>query len=215
MSPKEEEEVGFKNYVVDQLLAFINYSLNILNSYYQIIIKIKIIEKFSPIVNVETQTQNILFYCPGRLLAFRANSLLTKEPETINWIDSFEQDDIMWDVGANIGCYTLYAASKGISVCAFEPVAANYYILNKNINLNQFCDVVNAYCLAFSDGRSVDFLNLTTTDLGGALCMFGNKTENVKLADVKKRVISRQGMLGYSIDDFICQFNFAIPTSNS
>ena len=36
--------------------------------------------------------------------------LVGREPETIDWIDGFEVPCTFWDVGANVGAYTLYAA---------------------------------------------------------------------------------------------------------
>jgi hypothetical protein len=41
----------------------------------------------------------------------RAVSMFTKEPETIAWIDEYvKEGDVFYDVGANIGNYSLYAA---------------------------------------------------------------------------------------------------------
>ena len=34
----------------------------------------------------------------------------TREPETLVWIDSFAHGEVLWDIGANVGAYTLYAA---------------------------------------------------------------------------------------------------------
>ena len=42
----------------------------------------------------------------------RVDRILSKEPETIEWINSFENDSIFFDIGANIGIYTLYSAIK-------------------------------------------------------------------------------------------------------
>lgn len=67
----------------------------------------------------------------------RATRLFTKEPETINWIDSFQDNTIFFDIGANIGVYTVYGAvSKNISTYSFEPHAANYKCVIENINAN-------------------------------------------------------------------------------
>src|SRR5262245_66103562 len=41
------------------------------------------------------------FVTPTPLLQARASSILSKEPDTISWIDRFESDDVFWDVGAN------------------------------------------------------------------------------------------------------------------
>ena len=71
---------------------------------------------------------------------WRACDFWVKEPETIAWIDSFEPDSVFWDIGANIGVFSLYAVSKdGIEVRAFEPVAENYdrIIENGIVNLGR------------------------------------------------------------------------------
>ena len=44
--------------------------------------------------------------------------------------------DVCWDIGANIGLYSLYAArAKGLKVFAFEPESTNFARFNNNINL--------------------------------------------------------------------------------
>ena len=52
------------------------------------------------------------FFCPNELSKWRVETLYTKEPETLEWIDEFEQNKeiIFWDIGANIGLYSIYAA---------------------------------------------------------------------------------------------------------
>ena len=62
---------------------------------------------------------------------------MTKEKGTIEWIDGFKKKDLLWDIGANIGIYTLYASiiSK-VNVVAFEPIINSAQVLRKNIELN-------------------------------------------------------------------------------
>jgi FkbM family methyltransferase len=60
-----------------------------------------------------------------------------KEPETVAWIDEHVQEgDVFYDVGANVGGYTLIAASRGATVYAFEPEAMNFGRLVQNMELN-------------------------------------------------------------------------------
>jgi len=63
---------------------------------------------------------------------WRADTFWTKEPETLNWIDSFGVGDTFLDIGANIGLYSLYAASRGIAVTAVEPHQGNFTALTIN-----------------------------------------------------------------------------------
>jgi len=37
------------------------------------------------------------------MISSRVNTIFLKEPEIIEWIDSFENKSIFWDIGANIG----------------------------------------------------------------------------------------------------------------
>ncbi len=62
----------------------------------------------------------LTFHCPNDLTRWRVQTFFEKEPETLEWIDGFSANDVFWDVGANMGLYTLYAASKGTQVLAFE-----------------------------------------------------------------------------------------------
>jgi FkbM family methyltransferase len=67
-------------------------------------------------------------------------SILEKEPETIAWINNF--DDIskptFFDIGANIGVYSLYAGYRhpAFEIFPFEPVSNNFTAL-KNILINK------------------------------------------------------------------------------
>lgn len=84
------------------------------------------------------KTAGIIFECEDDIEVMRAQTLLTKEPGTIAWLEkSLRPDDVFWDVGANIGCYSLFAAMKGVAVCAFEPHLANARSLLRNIRANR------------------------------------------------------------------------------
>src|ERR1700722_13685174 len=166
---------------------------------------LKVDEQSVPLVieTVVTSHGPINFYCLGALPLWRVRTLFTKEPETIEWIDSFAEGDVFWDIGANVGIYSLYAAAKRVHVVAFEPAAGNYYLLNRNIELNGFADRVEAYCVALSDETSARSLNMQMTELGGALSSFGEPVDNFG-----KRFTPgfRQGMIGYAVDSLIGAF---------
>lgn len=77
--------------------------------------------------------------CDDTIEMWRAETLLTKEPGTIRWLEQLEAGDVLYDVGANIGLYTLLAARRvgdAGHVYAFEPHAANLVSLLRNVALN-------------------------------------------------------------------------------
>src|SRR5881394_2354315 len=80
-------------------------------------------DKLVPIVSRRTPAGVIRFYCPAPLPEWRARSILIKEPETLEWIDDFRKGEVFWDVGANVGVFSLYAAFRHATVYAFEPSA--------------------------------------------------------------------------------------------
>ena len=56
----------------------------------------------------------------------RVDRILSKEPETIEWINTFEKDSTFFDIGANVGIYSLYSAiMRNNNVFAFEPHPAS------------------------------------------------------------------------------------------
>jgi FkbM family methyltransferase len=77
---------------------------------------------------------------------YRAKTLWTKEPGTIQWLREYcREGDTVYDIGANIGCYTLVAAQLvGATgrVYAFEPHVGSAHSLLQNIRANDLTDRV-------------------------------------------------------------------------
>ena len=69
-----------------------------------------------------------------------------KEPETVRWIETYlKADQVLYDVGANIGAYSLIAAKhyRGkVKVFAFEPAFQTFPILVRNIIKNECSAIV-------------------------------------------------------------------------
>ena len=90
----------------------------------------------------------------------RVDRIMGKEPETINWINKFKKNSIFFDVGANIGIYTLYSAVKiGNIVYSFEPHSVNYKNLLDSISLNGLKNCY-AFCFAVSDQTALSSIQV-------------------------------------------------------
>jgi FkbM family methyltransferase len=128
----------------------------------------------SNVVELRAGNHLIKFRTPSAKALWRAKTLLDKEPATIRWIDTFAPGEVLWDIGANIGIYTLYAGVvKGIEVLAFEPAAFNHALLCDNIRLNGLEDRVAAYGLAFADRSGVGTLTVADDEPGAAVASVG------------------------------------------
>ncbi|MCD4781576.1 MAG: FkbM family methyltransferase [Candidatus Omnitrophica bacterium] len=165
-------------------------------------------EGITPLSRQSTAHGDLIFFCPGELPLLRADALLTKEPETIAWIDSFFTSDVLWDIGANVGVFSLYAALRENKVMAFEPSPSNYYLLNKNIELNKMDQRISALCLAFNDDSKLDAFYFQNTRIGGALNSFG---EALDWQGQAYESVFQQAMIGFRVDDFIQQFHPLFP----
>ena len=115
----------------------------------------------------------------------RAINFSSKEIDTIEWIDGFDKKDIFFDIGANIGVYSLYAAKKVESVYAFEPHFKNYYNLTINANLNNFSNL-KTFCLAFDKSTGIGIFNHYKTNSGSSTSQLNSVVDhNNKKFEVK------------------------------
>ena len=139
---------------------------------------------------------------------WRYDTLLEKEPETIEWIDTFAPGETLWDIGANVGIYSIYAGVKGIRTLAFEPHFANYHQLCITVAVNELQDMVTPLCVAFAESKSVSQMNLASLAIGTSMSNFG------AALDFRGNAFEpafRQGMIGYDLDSFVEDFGVEIP----
>ncbi len=152
----------------------------------------------------------LAFTTPNKLNRFRVDSFSTKEPETLEWIDSIPQGAVFWDIGANVGLYSCYAAkSRKCRVYSFEPSVFNLELLARNIYINDLVDQVVIVPLPLSDSLKINTLNMTSTDLGGALSTFGeNYGDDGKALDK----VFAFSTIGMSIKQAVSLLNIPQPS---
>ena len=130
-------------------------------------------ESFNRTTTVVHQDTELHFCTPNDISQWRADSFSTKEPETLKWIDEIPKGSVIWDIGANVGIYSLYAAKKrSCKVFAFEPSIFNLELLARNIFLNRLTDSITIVPLPLSDKLAISHLNMTSTAWGGAMSTF-------------------------------------------
>lgn len=117
---------------------------------------------------------DLVFAVPNSMSHMRAQTFATKEPETLAWIDSIPEGAVVWDIGANVGLYSCYAAkARRCRVIAFEPSVFNLELLARNIFLNGLTDRITIVSLPLCTHLTESTLNMTTTSWGGAMSTFG------------------------------------------
>jgi len=133
---------------------------------------------------------------------------MTKEPGSLEWIDSMVPGSVFWDIGANIGVLTLYAAMRGdLKVWAFEPAAVNYYNLVANCELNGLERRVRCLRLGFSDTSGI--MDLHVSQLMSARSF--TFKESKKLDPKRESFPSIQALQVCTIDEFIARYGAPCP----
>jgi FkbM family methyltransferase len=122
-----------------------------------------------------------------------------REPEVLDWIDGFAPDAVFFDVGANFGTETLYAALKPGGpkrICAFDAEFIGSYNLALNLKLNRIRHVEN-YIAAVGDRSGFIELpeNLNYLHVDGA-DKYARSTKRIRMI---------------SLDDFVAETGLA-PT---
>jgi len=99
---------------------------------------------------------------------------------------TIKKGDIFFDIGANVGFYSLIAAElTGVSgmVFAFEPLPENFYYLKKHIALNAYKNIF-PFEVAIADNAGLSAFGRTGSRSEGCITENGElKVETIKLDD--------------------------------
>jgi len=136
-----------------------------------------------------------------------------KEPSTIKWLlRDIRQDDVFFDIGANIGAYSLVAATAtkdDFTVYSFEPSPETFASLCKNVLINKLGEKIYPLQIALGLNTEVSKFFLSSNlsgaaehALGAPIDMFGNSFEPVDI----------QTVISFTMDEVIKIFKLKSPT---
>lgn len=145
------------------------------------------------------------------MCAWRAATFQTKEPHTLRWLQTLGPDDVLYDIGANIGVYSLFAASRGVQVLAFEPEAKNYAELCKNIVCNGLQGRVRPFLLGVGTTLGLTSLFVSDERTGGSCHSVGYRLT----PNLKERTDTRfeQPVFCMPMDDLVSELELPAPTA--
>jgi len=159
---------------------------------------------------VTVDDRQFLVRCINDVERGRAASFLSKEPETVRWIEAeMASATVFWDVGANVGLFSLYAATlqPTAQILAFEPAAHNYASLCDNIVINGFTNIA-PFSVALGQGNlAFDELHLSKVEAGSSIHHVGAKSPWAE-----SEPVFRQPCVKVSIDSMVLDHGFPAPT---
>ena len=161
-----------------------------------------------PKIDVDFDSQKLTFRTGNGRLLWRAKSLLTEEPLMITWIKSLQSNDVVLDVGANVGMYTVPIAKKVKTVYACELDPLNVAILKENIFLNSVTDEV--VILPFACGESAEIVDVKFRDLA-----YGDALQLIEGGDPQNTRFGQQThtakVVQFSLDDIFLKLDLLRP----
>jgi FkbM family methyltransferase len=178
---------------------------------YRLLFKVlRIVKKKWCVAKLDFAGKNIYIVAENwREYSVRAKSC-EKEPETTAWLmANCKEGEVLFDIGANIGAYSLVGAALGAKVVAFEPSYSNFNRLNENLSLNGLDKRVQSFPVAFARTRKVGLFKFMDASPGSSACFYNESGEfhsKLKTVEVEKSV------LVYNLDSFIKEFQIPQPT---
>jgi FkbM family methyltransferase len=158
-------------------------------------------EKLNPRCVVRCGDIDVTYVTPTLATKWRVDTLFEKEPVTLQWIADFAPGEILVDVGANVGMYTIWSArTRRTRVYAFEPESLNFALLNRNIVANGLEAQVIAYCAAISDRSGFGELHLSQFMAGGSCHSLDEKLDPFHRPS---KPVYTQGCVSASLDDLV------------
>ena len=144
---------------------------------------------------------------------FRAATFNSKEPEMIEWLKSFRnnapsQTFTFYDIGANIGIYSLFVASMypNSRVYSFEPEALNFSSLCRNITLNNMHNA-NPYQIGLTNESGFSTLLVAIMESGAGAAQVDDVPKYNDSGSVFK-----QGLYCTTLDELVFDNDISFPT---
>ena len=158
-------------------------------------------------------TKNIIKYnIVNKTTLWRAETLFTKEPITIKWIRSFKKNKTMFDIGANVGMYSIYAAlTRMVNVYAFEPESNNFQNLMQNLIINNLNEFISPFQIGISNKTEITRLQISNFESGSSHHTVGeNQLDHNTLERIPSNV--SQGIFSTTLDELCFKWNLPIPS---
>ena len=157
------------------------------------------------------------FFCKGVKCYVSSSMELSRserefDPKVYKWIESFTSEDVFYDIGANIGMFSLTVAkihNKQVKVYAFEPSFSTFTSLVQNVIANRFGDVIFPFSFALGSFKGLRVFNYTDIVSGASVHTLDTVVNQT--GSTFDPVFSQQ-VVSYSLDELVESFGLLSPT---
>jgi len=156
-------------------------------------------------------------FCQGVSCYVSSTTEMKRSDQVFNgqvyqWLTSFQPHEVFYDIGANIGMFSLTVAkfyNKKVKTYSFEPSFSTFAALVRNVMANRFDDVVFPFSIVLGEHQGVRRFNYSSTISGAAVHTL-DKTVDQRGTEFAP--IYSQNMISYSMDDLLENYSFPCPT---
>ena len=146
------------------------------------------------------------------LSAWRSKTFYSKEPETLKWLEFFavinHNYEILIDVGANIGIYTLYWLHfPNTRAIAIEPFDENIKLLSKNIRMNNFMTRVDIISKPLSSQNTLGWSTINDIRPGGSDYKLSLNNNLNQSNSIKVETLTLDSILGGKKEKYILKID--------
>jgi len=141
----------------------------------------------------------IKFWTPGNYAKYFVNNFLKKEQIVENFILQIpdRKDAIFWDIGSNLGLYSIFCAAnkKKVKIVSFECAPSAVLAISKNITLNNYENRIAICQIGLTNSKSSFLmLNQNKDSLGSQFNALGQnfflKDKKIKIIESKFKIYS-------------------------
>jgi FkbM family methyltransferase len=132
-----------------------------------------------------------------------------KEPWTVEWIESLAAGGVLWDLGANVGAYSLIAAARpsgALRVVSVEPSFSTYAALCRNIVLNDLGSAITPLPVMIGEATGLGTLRYADLAPGASF----HEGAAPSLIDDFSSVYD-QPVMTFALDDLVRTFGLPEP----
>ena len=180
-----------------------NTVITILPNAKRLTCKARLYNSLEPFANISIDGIKLKFFIPDRTCMYWVKHGPSSEPATNAWIKSFTDTDVLLDIGANIGLYSLMAGAHGAAkVYAIEANPFSFSVLARNIIINELTNKIVALCLPISEVSSILKFSLNGThagSIGNQIIENAHDSEEISITTASfslDELLQVQGILG-------------------
>ena len=162
------------------------------------------------VVRLDFKPSDIWLYVTGDPERRWRTKSCAKEPWTVEWLlRDVRRGDVLYDVGANVGAYSLIAARhSGAHVVAFEPGYANFARLCDNIQLNRCEGCIVPLPTALSERAELVGFEYRTVEPGQSRHKLSEARWSIEASEGEKYV---QPAATRPLDGVIADYDLPVP----